>query len=43
MKVVAIADGRYGCNEYNRMGAATGWFTPSQVRKDQDEDRKKDN
>lgn len=43
MLVVAISDGRYGCNEYNRMGAVTGWFTPSQVRKDQDEDRKKDN
>lgn len=33
MKVVAIANGRYGCNQYNNMGAVTGWFTPSQVRK----------
>ena len=33
MKVVAIANGRYGCNQYNNMGAVTGWFTASQVRK----------
>lgn len=33
MKVVAIANGRYGCNQYNNMGAVTGWFSPSQVRK----------
>lgn len=33
MKVVSIANGRYGCNQYNHMGAATGWFTLSQIRK----------
>ena len=33
MKVVGIANGHYACNQYNNMGAATGWWTPSQIRK----------
>lgn len=33
MTVVAIANGMYGCNQYNQMGAVTGWFSPSQVKK----------
>lgn len=33
MKVISIANGRYGCNQYNRSGAITGWFASSQVKK----------
>ena len=33
MKVVSIANGRYGCNQYNTMGGITGWWTASQVKK----------
>ena len=33
MKVVYINNSRYGCNQYNTMGAVTGWFTSSQVVK----------
>ena len=33
MKVISIANGRYGCNQYNRSGAITGWFSSSQVKK----------
>ena len=33
MKVVSIANGRYACNQYNKMGGATGWWTASQIRK----------
>lgn len=33
MKVISIANGRYGCNQYNKAGAITGWFTSNQVKK----------
>ena len=33
MKVISIANGRYGCNQYNQKGAITGWWTASQVKK----------
>lgn len=33
MKVISIVNGRYGCNQYNNMGAITGWWAASQVRK----------
>lgn len=33
MKVISIVNGRYGCNQYNRNGAITGWWTASQVKK----------
>ena len=33
MKVISIANGRYGCNQYNQNGAITGWWTASQVKK----------
>ena len=33
MKVISIANGRYGCNQYNKKGAITGWFAASQVKK----------
>lgn len=33
MKVISIANGRYGCNQYNKMGAITGWFTAGQIKK----------
>ena len=33
MKVISIANGRYGCNQYNSKGAITGWWTSSQVKK----------
>lgn len=33
MKVISIANGRYGCNQYNKKGAITGWWTSSQVKK----------
>lgn len=33
MKVISIANGRYGCNQYNQDGGITGWWAASQVRK----------
>ena len=33
MKVINIVNNRYGCNQYNRNGAITGWWTPAQVKK----------
>ena len=33
MKVISIANGKYGCNQYNNMGAITGWWSASQVKK----------
>ena len=33
MKVISIANGRYGCNQYNRSGAITGWWTAGQIKK----------
>lgn len=33
MKVINIANGRYGCNQYNRSGAITGWWTAGQIKK----------
>lgn len=33
MKVINIVNNRYGCNQYNRSGAITGWWTPAQVKK----------
>ena len=33
MKVIEIANGRYGCNQYNRSGAITGWWTAGQIKK----------
>lgn len=33
MKVINIQNGRYGCNQYNKMGAITGWWASSQVKK----------
>lgn len=33
MKVIQIANGRYGCNQYNQKGAITGWWTASQIKK----------
>ena len=33
MKVISIANGRYGCNQYNKMGAITGWWTAGQIKK----------
>lgn len=33
MKVIAIANGRYACNQYNQMGAVTGWWTSAQIKK----------
>lgn len=33
MKVISIANGRYGCNQYNRKGAITGWWTAGQIKK----------
>lgn len=33
MKVIQIVNGHYGCNQYNRTGAITGWWPASQVRK----------
>lgn len=33
MKVISIANGRYGCNQYNKVGGITGWWTASQVKK----------
>lgn len=33
MKVIAINNGRYGCNQYNKDGGITGWWAANQVRK----------
>lgn len=33
MKVISIANGRYGCNQYNKMGGITGWWSASQIKK----------
>lgn len=33
MKVISIANSRYGLNQYNRKGAITGWWTKSQIKK----------
>lgn len=34
MKVIKIANGRYGCNQYNRNGGTiTGWWTREQIKK----------
>ena len=33
MKVISIANGRYGCNQYNKVGGITGWWTASQIKK----------
>lgn len=33
MKVISIVNGRYGCNQYNNMGAITGWWLPTQIKK----------
>lgn len=33
MKVISIANGRYGCNQYNQNGAITGWWAASKVKK----------
>lgn len=33
MKVISIANGKYGCNQYNNMGAITGWWSASQIKK----------
>lgn len=33
MKVISIANGRYGCNQYNKSGGITGWWAANQVKK----------
>lgn len=33
MKVIIIQNGRYGCNQYNKKGAGTGFWTAKQVKK----------
>ena len=33
MKVIDIANGRYGCNQYNKTGAITGWWAAGQIKK----------
>lgn len=33
MKVIKIDNGRYGCNQYNKNGDITGWWTAAQIRK----------
>lgn len=33
MKIISIVNGRYGCNQYNNMGAITGWWLPTQIKK----------
>lgn len=33
MKVIEIANSRYGCNQYNKKGAITGWWSAGQVKK----------
>ena len=33
MKVIKIENKHYGCNQYNKKGAITAWWTASQVKK----------
>ena len=33
MKVIKIENAHYGCNQYNKNGAITGWWSASQVKK----------
>lgn len=33
MKVIDIKNSRYGCNQYNKKGAITGWWSKSQIKK----------
>lgn len=33
MKVIDIRNSRYGCNQYNKMGGITGWWTAGQIKK----------
>ena len=33
MKVIAINNGHYGCNQYDKDGGVTGWWAANQVRK----------
>lgn len=33
MKIISIANGRYGCNQYNRNGGITGWWSVSHLKK----------
>ena len=33
MKVIAIANDHYGCNQYNQDGGITGWWSADQVRR----------
>ena len=33
MKIIAIANGRYGCNQYNRNGGITGWWSGTHLKK----------
>lgn len=33
MKIINIANGRYGCNQYNRDGGITGWWSTGHLKK----------
>lgn len=33
MKIISIANGRYGCNQYNRNGGITGWWSSGHLKK----------
>ena len=33
MKIISIANGRYGCNQYNRNGGITGWWSGGHLKK----------
>lgn len=33
MRVIVVQNGRYGCNQYNKKGAVTGFWTSKQVKK----------
>lgn len=33
MKVISIANGMYGCNQYNRNGGITGWWSAGHLKK----------
>lgn len=33
MKVISIANGMYGCNQYNRNGGITGWWSVGHLKK----------
>ena len=33
MKVIDIRNSRYACNQYNKMGGITGWWTAGQIKK----------